>query len=289
MTRYIYNGNARLGFGEVYDLTTIICLHQTPFGIQIKEIGHSKPPAGLSRRFISDEFVIHFVTEGSCLFCGESVDNTKGFLIVPGQSVDLSATGEDGWEHYWFRLSGSFARELLDSLGMEPTENHVFPCDWFGRFVPECNQVLHEELKDVDISVWMLGLFYRVMSRYSICTPKANLTKAEQYLTAAKIFVEQHFFDPITVDDIARSANITSKYLYRIFTDKIGKSPKEYLISYRLNRAREYLHGTQFSVTEIAHMVGYEDANYFSLTFHRVYGMAPMEYRRAHTFPKQQD
>lgn len=286
MTRFVYNGNARICMAASTNLTALICLHQTPFGIQLKEIGHSTPAANFSSRFVSDEYVVHFVTKGKLLFCGEPVDNTMGFLIAPGEPVDFRPLGED-WEHYWFRLGGSFAKELLTSLGMAPLHNHVFSCGWFDRFVPECRQAIFEELEGVDISVWMLGLFYRVMSHYSICTPKSNFTKVEQYLMAAKIFVEEHFAEPITVGDMARSANITSKYLYRIFSENLKKSPKEYLISYRLERARDYLHGTQFSVTEIAHMVGYEDANYFSLTFHRVYGMAPMEYRRANTFPKQ--
>lgn len=286
MTRYIYNGNARICMANVSNMTAIICLHQTPFGIQVKEIGHSTPPPSYSRRFISREFVIHFVTRGKCLYCGQLVDSTQGFLIVPGEQVVISATEEEAFEHYWFRLSGSFAKELLTSLGMTPLTNHIFSCDWFSHFVPECNQVIFEEMENVDISVWMLSLFYRVMSRYSICTPKSSITKAEQYLTMAKNFVEQNFSEAITVGDMARSANITSKYLYRIFSEHLNQSPKEYLIAYRLERARDYLHSTQFPITEIAYMVGYEDPNYFSLTFHRTYGMSPMEYRREHTFPK---
>ncbi|MFD0672880.1 helix-turn-helix transcriptional regulator [Cohnella sp. GCM10027633] len=73
------------------------------------------------------------------------------------------------------------------------------------------------------------------------------------------------------------------KYFSYLFRKYVGIGPIDYLIQYRMNRARELLATGQFSVAEVARSVGYLDAYYFSRLFKKHAGLPPGavgEYRR---------
>ena len=72
------------------------------------------------------------------------------------------------------------------------------------------------------------------------------------------------------------------KYLRRLFCDRFGMGPKEYVIERRLSYAVRLLESGQFSVGEIAGMCGYAEPCHFSREFSRRYGMSPNEYKNRH-------
>ena len=74
---------------------------------------------------------------------------------------------------------------------------------------------------------------------------------------------------------------INRSYLYTVFKDKSGISPKEYLTRFRVRQAKSLLKETALPVSAVAASVGYEDNLYFSKVFRRVSGISPTEYRKA--------
>ena len=56
-------------------------------------------------------------------------------------------------------------------------------------------------------------------------------------------------------------------------------SPMHYLLNVRLNHASTLLRTTDASITDIAFDSGFRDSNYFSMIFHRQFGMTPREFR----------
>lgn len=61
------------------------------------------------------------------------------------------------------------------------------------------------------------------------------------YVREATSFIEQNFQNDITVEDIAAFCNLNRSYFGKIFRDAVGKSPQEFLISYRMTKAAELL------------------------------------------------
>lgn len=61
-----------------------------------------------------------------------------------------------------------------------------------------------------------------------------------------------------------------------------GKSIMEYLIYFRINKAKVYLQADQYSVSEIAYRVGVRDPLYFSKVFKKYYGLSPQAYRKSY-------
>ena len=75
-------------------------------------------------------------------------------------------------------------------------------------------------------------------------------------------------------------------YLYKIFTDKASKSPKEFILSEKLDYAKSLLTETDISITHIAYSIGFQDVLMFSKFFKLKAGISPTEYRSQHVSAK---
>lgn len=93
-------------------------------------------------------------------------------------------------------------------------------------------------------------------------------------------FIDDHYKEDITLDDIAAGSGINKYYLSRVFKTTIGYSPMQYVIRRRIGEAQSWLLMTDKSVTEIAYLVGYNSAGNFNNAFHRLVGMTPQNYRK---------
>lgn len=98
------------------------------------------------------------------------------------------------------------------------------------------------------------------------------ITKAIQY-------VEVYYGSKISLKDMARELHLSPNYLCELFKRHTGKNLMEYVTEYRMTKAAVYLSHVEYKVSDVAGMVGYKEAKYFSSAFKRVYGMTPLEYR----------
>jgi AraC-like DNA-binding protein len=87
-----------------------------------------------------------------------------------------------------------------------------------------------------------------------------------------------HYDEKISLKDYAQVINISVPYLCAIFKEVAGKSPAEYVINIRINKAKELL-ADGYSVTEVSSAVGFNDIYYFSKCFKRHTGINPSLYK----------
>lgn len=99
-------------------------------------------------------------------------------------------------------------------------------------------------------------------------------------------YINEYYHLPITVDQLAKIENYNVTYYCDWFKQQTGLSPSFYLRNTRIQRAKELLVTTNFSVMEIAVMVGYSSNSTFMRAFHNVTGMTPKAYRECPCFKK---
>lgn len=109
--------------------------------------------------------------------------------------------------------------------------------------------------------------------------PKKALRNADRIKTMLQ-FVQEHYAEAVSLEDIAASAAISVSECLRCFHDMIGTTPNQYLRRYRAQRAAELLCSTGLRATDIALQCGFQDESYFARAFRQVYGCGPTEYRR---------
>ncbi|OMF37269.1 AraC family transcriptional regulator [Paenibacillus sp. FSL H8-0548] len=104
-------------------------------------------------------------------------------------------------------------------------------------------------------------------------TEKARQPKTD--LFEIRVFMEQHFNEQLSVEQLAAMANISPKYFVDLFTKTYGQSAMDFLTDLRINRAKRYLIETEYRLREIAQRVGYSDEFYFSRKFKKEVGVSP--------------
>ena len=101
-------------------------------------------------------------------------------------------------------------------------------------------------------------------------------------------YIDEHFKESITLDQLAELAHINKYYLVHAFRKTYGTSPINYLISRRIQESRFLLTNSNHSLSQIARILGFSSLSYFSQSFHRAEGVSPMEYRKLHTAEARQ-
>ena len=93
-------------------------------------------------------------------------------------------------------------------------------------------------------------------------------------------YIEQHFRDNLTLDLLADKVSINKYYMAHTFKKEYGISPINYLIECRIREGKRLLAETDLSLTQIANVLGFSSASYFSQSFRNAEHMSPSEYRK---------
>lgn len=110
-----------------------------------------------------------------------------------------------------------------------------------------------------------------------------GVPKGKRRLAALKNalgFIEKHYQEQISLDDIAGYGGMNKGYLCRVFREMTHKTPVEYLNYYRIECACEQIASTDYSFTEIAIGCGFCDPSYFIKVFKKYKGVTPSEYAK---------
>ena len=107
-----------------------------------------------------------------------------------------------------------------------------------------------------------------------------SVKKYSVILKEVLAYIDENFDkDDISLNTVASIANISPNHFSTIFSQEIGVTFIEYLISKRMEKAKELLMTTNLRSSEIAYKVGYKDPHYFSFMFKKTQGITTREYR----------
>lgn len=92
-------------------------------------------------------------------------------------------------------------------------------------------------------------------------------------------YLRGSYRDAISMDSLAGLFHYSTHYIVRVFKRKFGCSPLAFLVTIRMEAAKELLADTEASIREIAENVGYEDLSYFNKTFKKQTGVTPVQFK----------
>lgn len=111
--------------------------------------------------------------------------------------------------------------------------------------------------------------------------PEASAqSKKRMELSVIKCYIDEHYTEKISMDDLAARFYINKQYLMRIFKKTYGTTINNYILDLRITKAKQCLRFTTMSIEEVGDIVGVHDVNYFSRCFRKIEGISPSEYRR---------
>lgn len=141
------------------------------------------------------------------------------------------------------------------------------------------------EQEDVDYEIICQDLL-EVLIINMVRRTKANMIVApSQKITKECRFIEQyinnHFTEDITLELLSEKSYMNKYYLVHAFKQYKGVSPINYLISKRVESAKELLATTNYTIAQISDLSGFSSQSYFSQVFKKATMMSPNEYRKA--------
>ncbi|SKA92881.1 AraC-type DNA-binding protein [Caloramator quimbayensis] len=244
------------------------------FGWEDCEKNHSFGPA------IREYYLIHYIVSGKGKFI---VDNkeyklSKGwmFLIRPDITTYYVADSYEPWSYIWIGFDGGNVLNLINHTGL--LNNDVLYCpDVESVFIDMKQSKESLDYAEILLCSKIYEMFYKL---YNINNKSINMDNPSIYVKRAKDYIKAKYMNDISINEISNMLGIDRRYFYRIFKNITGKSPQDYIIATRLEKAIQLLLNSSYSISEISQNVGYNDVYNFSKLFKKKYGVSPLNYRK---------
>lgn len=104
-------------------------------------------------------------------------------------------------------------------------------------------------------------------------------SKATKDISFIKHYLETYYHESIQLEDLASITHLSRFYISHSFKKEIGMSPMEYLIDIRIKESKILLRTTNYSISQVADIVGFTTPTYFSKQFRKSTGISPTDYR----------
>jgi AraC-like DNA-binding protein len=103
--------------------------------------------------------------------------------------------------------------------------------------------------------------------------------KNRGFIQKACSFMEEKYGNEISLEDIAKSVNISKSYLSSIFRREVRISLNDYLTKLRISKAKELMKTTNLTISQIVYKTGFSDPSYFTKVFKKFEKMNPTDYK----------
>lgn len=124
------------------------------------------------------------------------------------------------------------------------------------------------------------GLILELLAEASRARVGAKEKNFPRWLKESRDFLHASFTESVTLEEIARVADVHPVHLSRVFREKFGCTIGEYVRRLRVEFASRQILFTEESLGEIAHAAGFSDQSHFNKTFKTAFGLTPAQYRK---------
>lgn len=270
---------------------------------------HKKPNDRLSPPHIHSYYEITHVRNGEFRYVIDETDiylNRGDIIIIYPNVIHASYTGrscssENPAETTVLKFSPAFL--YPQNLGFSDLQHLMLPLNFQGNYtVVHKEDKLHGELVSrlteaereitnqapgyelalrAHVSL-VYSMILRELSVSEIPTPIQSEAKAANLnlIRSALEYIEEHYSEPITMQQLAKESNVNYYYFSRLFQQYTNQGFRDYLMKFRINKAVRMLLQTNESVTNIAIDCGFETISYFIKKFQEEMGVTPKNFRK---------
>lgn len=187
------------------------------------------------------------------------------------------------YQHYLNNIQTDFELSML--IEQLQVDNALYYRGMCGKTkkILEANAIYHtfkEKIKTVKNISEIKNLQYDLYREYMTAISEASLETYPYYIQEVISYIKGHWAETICLDKLAQRFQINKTYLSHQFKKHVGTGIINYISTVRIKKCKAMLMQTNLSVTEIANMNGFDDANYFTKIFKKTTGMTPVQYRK---------
>jgi len=213
----------------------------------------------------------------------DTVVNAGNIVVYrPKEPQKYEYFGIDQTEVYWVHFTGSDIKNMLRSYGI--TDNmHVINTRTSLEYTRIFKQMILELQRHQSNYPEMLALLLRqlliLIHRQLTTENKIKNVYLDTEMEKAIQYFNDNYNTEINIEAYAASRGMSVGWFIRCFKQYTGTTPMRYIVSLRITNAQVLLETTDYNVTEIGNIVGYDNPLYFSRIFKKQKGVSPSEYR----------
>lgn len=231
---------------------------------------------------VRDMYIIHYIHSGYGTYSTggrtEQIGPGELFLVMPDNVHSYSADPYEPWRYSWFGFVGTLATRLVELAGFTAL-TPVRTAD-SSLSVESLFDNLMSLRKEPAKELLLTALLYQIFGTLAIPDDAPPLrADVGHHVRNAVSFMNAHYADRISLHEISEHVGLDTKYLCRLFQQRLSMSPYRYLTDVRMRKACRLLRRQLLGIAEIALSVGYQDPLMFSRMFKRTIGLSPTAYR----------
>lgn len=246
-----------------------------------------------------DLLEILFVRSGRSVYVvdGEQYPIQEGDIIICNAGIlhdEVTEKSED-LNTYCITLTNVKIEDLPENFLCEPDVNPCVPCGEYKDMMEQLYASVYElvasdkpgveEVCDY-LARAVLRLAYQIVQERSERSPGKD-SGSVALGREIKQYIDTHYDENLDLDVLANMFHLSPTHVSHVFKKTIGYSPIQYMLRRRLGEAQNLLIHTDYSITGIASMVGYDNPSHFTNMFVKNVKMSPGEYRKSYTNRKK--
>lgn len=102
-------------------------------------------------------------------------------------------------------------------------------------------------------------------------------------------YIDTHYLEPLTMKQISTALGMSESYISHVFKDMLGYPPMQYALRKKIGEAQTLLISTDYSISQIAQMVGFDAQSHFNKLFSKYVGISPGQFRKNYRKTQQAD
>lgn len=226
-----------------------------------------------------DDYFLIYVTDG---VFGTEIDNTvfnlkKGAMVLFPPKYKYHYWGEIPSKYLCAHFTGSYAERLLTDLGF-PLRPYVLE----NEFSPKIKSLFDKMVDQYAAKgpFWQYSL--ACLLEEILLTIAISREENNGYRTFKESikYIRANFTKKIHIPFLAKLEGLSNSRYITLFHEEMGKTPSEYILEMRLNRACDLLLTTDMPINLVGNLSGYTDQYFFSKIFKKHIGVSPSAYRR---------
>lgn len=237
-----------------------------------------------------DRLEILFIREGKGIHTidGRQYNTKKGDILIYNSGVihDECTNPDSEMSVFNCAVSNLELEGLKENCLLSEDALPILHSGSYAQDIENLFNMMHCQIYNGNIGAEEISN-YLLLSIISIILKQINRTieqtENEKDFTVKNIkkYIDKYYLEELTLDEISETLKVSSSYLSHSFKEATGYAPIQYIMRRRIGEAQSLLISTQYSATEIASMVGYDNSNYFNTIFTRIIGMSPIKYRKS--------
>jgi len=211
-----------------------------------------------------------------------SINKGSYFYLLP-QSQHEYFGNSDHWELRWISFSGNQIQDVLNELKLSLNEVGFLNFEDMNTIETFFKHIT-ASLKTDETSGKLVAsrTLYELLIELYILRQGTKDNKSidgNPFVRTTKAYIDEHFTQTISLEDLSNLVNITPQYLCKLFKRHLNLRPFQYVTMKRLQYAKKLLLESSLSINDIAHLTGFSDFSYFCALFKKYEKISPTQFR----------